>query len=65
MTKPIRVEPEEIRQKVETGSALLVCGYDDPDKFRQNHLEGGMSYGDFTSRLSSIPKSQEIVFYCA
>lgn len=65
MTEPIRVAPEEIRQKVEAGSALLVCGYDDPDKFRQNHLAGGMSYGDFTSRVSSIPKSQEIVFYCA
>ena len=65
MTEPIRILPEAVRQKVEDGSALLVCGYDDPDKCKQNHLEGSVDSGEFTSRLPSIPKEKEIIFYCA
>ena len=65
MTEPTRISPEVVREKVQAGSALLVCSYDDPEKCKQNHLEGGMFYGDFTSRLSSLTKGQEIIFYCA
>lgn len=65
MTEPTRIAPEEVRQKVKAGSALLVCGYDDADKCRQVHLEGGIDYQDFTARIATIPKDQEIVFYCA
>ena len=65
MTEPTRIPPEEVRQKVQAGSALLVCGYDDSEKCSKNHLEGAMFYGDFTSRVASIPNDQEIIFYCA
>ena len=41
MTEPIRISPQEARQKVTAGQALLVCAYDDADKFKANHLEGG------------------------
>jgi rhodanese-related sulfurtransferase len=65
MTEFIRVLPQEVRQKVESGSALLVCAYDDEQKFNQNHLEGAISLSEFKSRLASLPKDQEIIFYCA
>ena len=65
MTEAIRIPPESVRQKVKDGSALLVCGYDDPEKCKQNHLESAMDYGDFTTQLSTISKDQEIIFYCA
>lgn len=65
MAEPVRISPEEVREKVTSGSALLVCGYDDEDKFRQNHLEGALSLSDFKSRLASLTKDQEIIFYCA
>ena len=65
MTDPIRVSPEEVREKVANGTALFVCGYDDEDKFRQNHLEGALSFAEFESRLPSLTKDQEIIFYCA
>ncbi len=65
MTEFIRVPPQEVRQKVESGSALLVCAYDDEQKFNQNHLEGAISLSEFKSRLASLPKDQEIIFYCA
>ena len=65
MAEPTRISPQEVRDKVRTGTALLVCAYDDEDKFKNNHLEGAISFSEFMSRLPSIPKAQEIVFYCA
>jgi rhodanese-related sulfurtransferase len=65
MVEPIRVSPQEVRDKVRAGSALLVCAYDDEEKFERNHLEGAIPFDEFKSRLSSLAKDQEIVFYCA
>lgn len=65
MTQFIRIPPDETRQKVTSGSALLVCAYDDEEKFEKNHLEGAISLAEFKSNLSSIPKNKEIIFYCA
>ena len=65
MSKPVRISPQEARQKVTSGQALLVCAYDDADKFKQNHLEGALSFSDLLSRLPALGKGQEIIFYCA
>ena len=65
MSEPTRISARETRQKVTTGEALLVCAYDDVDKFRNNHLEGAMSFSQFKSILPSLKKDQKIVFYCA
>jgi hypothetical protein len=32
--------PQQVRDKVRTGSALLACAYDDEDKSKNNYLEG-------------------------
>ena len=47
MTEPIRISVEEARQKVNPGAALLVCAYDDDEKFKNNHLLGAISFGIF------------------
>ena len=60
-----RFTAEQVREKVESGSGLLVCAYDDEEKFKRNHLSGAISFGEFRSRLTSIPKNKEIIFYCA
>jgi hypothetical protein len=65
MTEPTRVSPRQVREKVLAGSALLVCAYDDEEKFKNNHLEGAISFSNFQSRLPSLSGEQEIVFYCA
>jgi hypothetical protein len=65
MSEIIRVGPEEIRRKLKSGKALLVCAYEADAKFRQMNLEGAISYSEFTSRLPSLSPSSEIVFYCA
>ena len=60
-----RVPPQEVRHKVASGSALLVCAYADEQKFRNNYLEGAISLSEFDSRLAALSKDQEIIFYCA
>lgn len=65
MEEPIRIAPEEVRQKVTSGSAVLVCAYEDEERFRMLHLQGAVSLAEFRSRLPSLSKDQEIIFYCA
>ena len=64
MPEPIRISVEDARRKVTAGSALLVCAYDDDDKFKNNHLEGAISLADFRAKLPSLSTDQEIIFYC-
>ena len=65
MSEPTRISVQETRRKVSSGEALLVCAYDNAEKFQNNHLEGARSFSDFESNLPSLSKDQEIVFYCA
>ncbi len=60
-----RVSVEEARKKVQSDSALLVCAYDSDEKFQKMHLEGALSLGDFRTRVSTLSKEKEIIFYCA
>ena len=65
MVEPIRISAEETRQRVNAGSALLVCAYEDDEKFESNHLQGAISFNQFKSRLPELANNQEIIFYCA
>lgn len=65
MSEPLRVTPQEVYQKLKLAELLLVCAYDDQEKFRMMRLEGAISLKEFQSRLPGISKNQEIVFYCA
>ena len=65
MADPIRIPVKEARRKVTSGSALLVCAYDDDEKFKNNHLQGAISLSEFQAKLSSLSTVQEIIFYCA
>lgn len=60
-----RVSPAQARERLRSGTALLVCAYDDEELCRRNRLEGALSMKEFTSRLSTLDKNQEIIFYCA
>jgi hypothetical protein len=63
MTEPVRIPPEEARKKVLSDKAILVCAYEEEEKFRKTHLEGAISLNEFKTRVSSLPKEQEIIFY--
>jgi hypothetical protein len=63
MSEPQRVTAEEVYGKLNSGKALLVCAYEDETKFKAMRLEGAISLNEFKSKLSSLAKDQEIVFY--
>jgi len=60
-----RITPQEAYEKVKAGQALLVCGYEEDEKFRALRLEGAVSYSEFQRMLPTLPKDREIIFYCA
>lgn len=60
-----RVSPQQIKPKLQAGELLLVCGYDDDNKFRGNNLEGAISLHEFEAKVPQLAKDQQIVFYCA
>ncbi len=63
MLEPKRVTAKEVYDKLKSGKALLVCAYEDETKFKAMQLEGAISLNEFKSKLSSLAKDQEIVFY--
>jgi hypothetical protein len=65
MTEPKRISPEEVYQKLKSGTVILVCAYEDDVKFKKLQLQGAISFNEFKSKLPSLSKDQEIVFYCA
>jgi hypothetical protein len=63
MAEPARIPPEAARKKVLSNEALLVCAYEEEEKFRKMHLEGAISLNEFKNRASSLSKEQAIIFY--
>jgi len=60
-----RISVEEAHGKAMANRAMLVCAYEDDAKCRMVNLEGSISLTSFQSRMASLPKTQEIIFYCA
>ncbi len=61
----VRISAQLAREKVQSGAALLVCAYDNEEKFRSLHLDGAISLSGFQAKSSSLLKDKEIIFYCA
>ena len=60
-----RVTAAEIRDRVQSGDALLVCAYNSDEKFNANHLQGAVSSAEFQTMVPNLAKNKELVFYCA
>ena len=60
-----RISVEEAHRKVKANQALLVCAYEDEAKCRMLNLEGSVSLTGFQKKAASLPKSEEIIFFCA
>jgi len=58
------VSAPEVRERIRRQSALLVCAYEDEEKFRTFPLEGAISLNEFKSKTGELNKDQEIIFYC-
>lgn len=64
MAEVERISVADARRKTSTGGALLVCAYDDEEKYKRMKLQGSISLPDFRAKLATLPKDQEIIFYC-
>ncbi|MFP3869089.1 MAG: hypothetical protein ACLFUU_13215 [Desulfobacteraceae bacterium] len=60
-----RVSPQEVYPQVKSGSSLLVCAYDSDDRCQDMQLEGALMPSEFKAQVPTLPKQQEIIFYCA
>ncbi len=58
-----RVPPHLAREKVQSGYALLVCAYEDDNKYSRMRLDGSMSLSEFRAGISGIAKDKEIFFF--
>jgi hypothetical protein len=58
-----RISADQAHAKSKANQALLVCAYEDEAKCRVLNLEGSISLASFRSRVASLPKTQEIIFY--
>jgi len=59
-----RISVQEARQKAGSGRAILVCAYDDEAKCSPMMLEGAVSLAELNTRLPTLRKDGEIIFYC-
>ncbi len=61
-----RIDPKKAYQDMHSEEeALLVCAYNDGEKFMKNHLEGAISLDEFQSQSNDIAADREVIFYCA
>lgn len=64
MASPIQILPVDARACVQAGSGMLVCAYDNDDKFNQFKLEDAVSLSAFTAQAGSLDKNKDLIFYC-
>jgi hypothetical protein len=60
-----RIGVTDAHQLVTAGQALLVCAYEDDAKCRMVNLGGSISLTSFESLVGSLPKTQNLIFFCA
>lgn len=65
MSDAVRISATEVRARVKSGEALLVCAYDNDDKFKAHQLEGAVSLTEFKTLVTTLAKDREMVFFCA
>jgi hypothetical protein len=60
-----RITPQDAYEKVKAREAILVCGYEDEERFKALRLEMAISFDEFQKMLPTLPMDREIIFYCA
>ncbi|HEX7787332.1 MAG TPA: ArsR family transcriptional regulator [Methylomirabilota bacterium] len=60
-----RIDVGNARKDVTSGRALLVCAYEDDAKCRKGRLEGSIPLARFEAMATTLPRDQEVIFYCA
>ena len=59
-----RISVADARRKVLAKTGLLVCAYADEAKFNSARLDGAIPLASLEARAATLPKGQELIFYC-
>jgi adenylyltransferase/sulfurtransferase len=61
-----RITPQELKERLDSGEAILVVDSRSPLEFEAEHIAGAISVpsSEVESRLDEFPRDQEIVLYC-
>jgi rhodanese-related sulfurtransferase len=61
-----RIWPEDLKDRLDNGEAILVVDARSIADFEGQHIVGAISVplNEVESRLDEFPRDQEIVFYC-
>jgi rhodanese-related sulfurtransferase/quercetin dioxygenase-like cupin family protein len=66
MRKPGLISAVDAHELLRTDpAAVLVCAYEKDEDFQHNDLEGAISLSEFRRRTDSIPRDENVIFYCA
>ena len=65
MADVVRRTPDEVKSSVDAGDTMLVCAYDNNDKFAAYQLEGAIALSELRVKEEGLATDQDIVFYCA
>jgi hypothetical protein len=60
-----RIDPEQARPEVNSGNALLVCAYDDQEKYQKYRLTHAVAMDELEAHQATLPKGRKLIFYCA
>jgi rhodanese-related sulfurtransferase len=60
-----RISPEELKDRLDNGEAILVVDVRPISEFELRHIAGAISVPNYevVSRLDEFPRDQELVFY--
>ena len=47
---------------MQSGKALLVCAYEDEERYKKVRLEGAISLKEFRNKEQDLSQDQEIIF---
>lgn len=59
-----RIDPSDAMEALKNG-ALLVCAYEEPEKYARVNLKGSIPLQEFRKIRGKLDKDREIIFYCA
>lgn len=59
-----RIGVVDARTKLQAKTALLVCAYPDEARWNAARLERAVPLASLEARAATLPKNQELIFYC-
>ena len=61
---PGRVSAAEVRARLSSSDALLVCAYEDQEKCENLRLAGALTFNELKAMVTSLSSARELIFYC-